>query len=125
MVDHAAYNPRRTENSSRRLSGVGGVAGGVDTVRVVLLADAGTEPAAVADCCERIRSLLAASPGAVVECDVGRLSGSAEEVLRVLTRVRLVTRSCGGRLTLHHAGPALLTVIDLFGLSDLFPTGNE
>ena len=49
----------------------------------------------------------------------------ARDVLRILTRIRLVTRTCGGRLTLHRADPALLTVIDLFGLTDLFPTGHE
>jgi hypothetical protein len=89
-----------------------------NTIRV----GAGADRIAVAACCERIRSLLAESPGAVVECDVGRLSGSAVQILDALTRIRLVTRTCGGRLVLRRADPALLTVIELFGLTDLFPT---
>lgn len=78
-------------------------------------------------CCERIRSLLSRSPGAVVECDVSLLSGSATQVVGALARIRLVTLDCGGELALRRADPSLLALLDLFGLADLIhgSTGGE
>lgn len=90
------------------------------TVRIVLL-PTDADLAAVAACCERIRSLLNESPGAVVECDVSRLSGSAAQVIGALARIRLVTLDCGSELTLCRADPALRTALDLFGLADVLP----
>ena len=88
-------------------------------IRIVLLPDTGTA------CCERIRSLLRHAPGAVVECDVARLSGPAAEVIGILARLRLAALSCGGRLTLRHADPALLTLLDVLGFADLLPAADH
>jgi hypothetical protein len=88
-------------------------------IRIVVLPDTATA------CCERIRSLLGHAPDAVVECDVARLSGPAAEVIGVLARLRLAALRCGGRLTLRHADPALLTLLDVLGFADLLPAAEH
>jgi hypothetical protein len=87
-------------------------------IRIVVLPDTGPE------CCERIRALLRHAPGAVVECDVARLSGAATEVIGTLARLRLATLRSGGRLTLRHADPALLALLDVLGFADLLPPAD-
>ena len=83
----------------------------------MLCADA--DHAATAEWCERVRSLLLESPGAVVRCDVGGLSGPAAAVLDALARLRLTASGCGGRMVLRGADPALLALLELVGLADL------
>lgn len=69
--------------------------------------------------CDSLRTLLADRPGTVVLCDVSQLSGQAAEVLDVLCRLRRTAADCGSRLVLRHADPALLTLLELFGLTEL------
>jgi ABC-type transporter Mla MlaB component len=69
--------------------------------------------------CDRLRTLLADRPGAVVLCDVEQLSGRAAEVLDVLCRLRRTAADCGSRLLLRGADPALLALLELFGLAEL------
>jgi hypothetical protein len=94
------------------------------TTRVVLVLGAPTGRATVPAWCDRVRSLLRHAPGAVVECDVEGLSGSATDVVDALSRLRLVALRCGGELRLLRADPALLAVLDLFGFTDLLPASD-
>ncbi|MEJ3749025.1 STAS domain-containing protein [Actinomycetes bacterium KLBMP 9797] len=90
-------------------------------IHVVVVLAARADRAAAATWCDRVRTLLRESPGAVVDCDVERLSGSAAEVIDALARLRLVARRAGGQLRLQRADPALRTLLDLLGFADLLP----
>jgi hypothetical protein len=78
--------------------------------------------AATAAWCERVRALIA--EGRTVSCDVQQLTGSAAEVINALARLQLTALGCGGRIRLRHADPALLALLDLAGLANLFDVGE-
>jgi hypothetical protein len=88
---------------------------------IVVVLGVRADQAATTVWCDRVRALLLAEPGAVVICDVRRLSGSAADVIEALARLRLVALRCGGQIRLRQADPALLTLLDLLGFADLFP----
>jgi hypothetical protein len=128
LVDHASYHRRPGENSSRRDFRIAAVSLDMDArssgrVGIVLGADA--DPAAVPAWCEQVRSLLRQAPGAVVECDAERLSGTATDVVEALARLRLVALRCGGDLRLRRASPDLLAVLELLGFTDLLPAADN
>jgi hypothetical protein len=88
---------------------------------VVVVLGAPADEATTMVWCDRVRTLLRAAPGAVVSCDIGRLSGSAAEVVEALARLRLVALAGGGQIRLRRADPALLALLDLLGFADLLP----
>jgi hypothetical protein len=88
---------------------------------VVVLAAVPADRAATVAWCERVRSMLLATPGAVVICDVRQVSGSAADVVEALARLRLVVHGCGGQIRLRQADPALLALLALLGFADLLP----
>jgi hypothetical protein len=89
--------------------------------RVLIVLAARADRAAVAGWCDHIRALLHQTPGAIVECDVGQLSGSAAAVVDTLARLRLVACGSGGRFEVLRADPALLDLLYLLGFADLLP----
>lgn len=94
------------------------------TRRVVVVLTAHADRPATAAWCKHIRTLLRQAPGAIVECDIERLSGSAADIVETLARLRLVALGCGGEFQLLRADPALLAVLDLLGFADLLPVAD-
>jgi hypothetical protein len=92
--------------------------------RVVVVLGPHVDGAAVAACCERIRSALRRTPGVVVDCDVERLSGPAVAVIEALARLRLAALGCGGELRLVRADPHLLDLLELLGFADVLPASE-
>jgi hypothetical protein len=89
---------------------------------VVIVLGARADRSAVTAWCEHLRSLLCHAPGAVVDCDVAQLTGSAVDVLDALARLRLIAMRGGGRLRLRGADPALVATLELLGFANLLPT---
>jgi hypothetical protein len=132
VVDHAAYNCGRRENSSRRVSSRLLVSHRVDTagparhppdreVDEVVVLDALACDAATTAWCVRVRSLLLDGHSVVVTCDVGLFSGRASDVVDTLARLQLTALRCGGRIRLCRAGPSLLALLELVGLAEVLP----
>ncbi|WP_234386505.1 STAS domain-containing protein [Streptomyces sp. ERV7] len=66
--------------------------------------------------CERLRALYAAGAREVV-CDVGALVRADLAAVEAVARLCLTARRAGGRLTIRNAGPGLVALLELTGLT--------
>jgi ABC-type transporter Mla MlaB component len=69
--------------------------------------------------CARLADLLRGQSGDLVECDVGGLSEPDVAAVEAVARLRLTARRHGRRLLVTGAGPDLLLLFGLLGLTDL------
>jgi ABC-type transporter Mla MlaB component len=68
---------------------------------------------------ERVCALFAANPGARVDCDVSGVTADAVTV-DALARLQAVAHRNGCVVVLRNASEALLGLVELMGLSDVF-----
>ncbi|MEU4156917.1 STAS domain-containing protein [Actinoplanes sp. NPDC026670] len=69
--------------------------------------------------CARLADLLRGHAGDVVECDVTGLASPDVVAVEAVARLRLTARRHGRRLIVVGAGPELLLLFGLLGLTDL------
>jgi ABC-type transporter Mla MlaB component len=90
---------------------------GVSAVRFVVRAT--ITRADIPALCARLADLLRGRPADVVECDVGGIDRPDVVTVEAVARLRLTARRHGGRLIVTGAGPDLLLLFGLLGLSEL------
>ena len=69
--------------------------------------------------CGRLADRVRGQPGDLVLCDVGGLTEPDVAAVEALARLRSTARLHGRRLVVTGAGPRLLALIGLLGLSDV------
>jgi hypothetical protein len=70
--------------------------------------------------CAGLAELLPGPAGGVVVCDVAAAGRADVVTVEALARLRLVARRHGWRLEVSGAGPELVELVRLLGLSDAF-----
>jgi ABC-type transporter Mla MlaB component len=75
--------------------------------------------------CERARVLVKCSGAELVVCDVSALLDPDATVVEALARLQLTARRLGHQIQLLHACDALLELLTLTGLRDVFPLCAE
>ena len=69
--------------------------------------------------CTRLADLLRGRPGDVVMCDVTGVDRPDVVTVEAVARLRMTARRHGSRLMVTGAGPDLLLLFELLGLTDL------
>ncbi|GAA4937709.1 STAS domain-containing protein [Actinoplanes utahensis] len=71
--------------------------------------------------CAHLADLVRGRPGHLVLCDVAGLADPDVAAVEALARLRLTARRHGRRLVVTGAGPRLLLLIGLLGLTEVLP----
>ncbi|WP_433790152.1 STAS domain-containing protein [Actinoplanes sp. CA-252034] len=69
--------------------------------------------------CARLADLLRGKGGGLVDCDVGAIREPDVAVVEAVARLRLTARRHGRHLVVTGAGPDLVLLFSLLGLTDL------
>jgi ABC-type transporter Mla MlaB component len=75
--------------------------------------------------CADLAELLRGSGPGVVLCDVAGVARPDVVTVEALARLRMTARRHGWRLLVDGAGPALLELVGLLGLTDLLPQAGR
>ncbi|AQU66861.1 STAS domain-containing protein [Streptomyces niveus] len=93
----------------------------VEATRTILLAVRGPITAAdVPQLCDQLAARLRESDATDAVCDVGALGRPTAVTVNALARLQLVARRRGCRIRLSGAGPELLLLLELVGLTEVF-----
>ncbi|MFC8075349.1 STAS domain-containing protein [Streptomyces sp. NPDC057307] len=92
----------------------------MEATKTILLALRGPITAAdVPQLCDQLAARLRDSDATDAVCDVGALGRPTVATVNALARLQLVARRRGCRIRLRGAGPELLLLLDLVGLTDI------
>ncbi|MFD6987415.1 STAS domain-containing protein [Streptomyces sp. NPDC059943] len=94
----------------------------MEATKTILLALRGPITAAdVPQLCDQLAARLRDGDATDAVCDVGALGGPTAVTVNALARLQLVARGRGCRIRLSGAGPELLLLLELVGLTDVLP----
>ncbi|WP_189111869.1 STAS domain-containing protein [Streptomyces camponoticapitis] len=92
----------------------------MEATKTILLALRGPITAAdVPQLCDQLAARLRDSGATDAVCDVGELGRPTVATVNALARLQLVARGHGCRIRLRDAGPELLLLLELVGLTDV------
>jgi len=75
--------------------------------------------------CAELAGMLRGAPGGVVTCDVAAVARPDVATVEALARLRLTAGRHGRRLVVRGAGPVLLDLVRLVGLTDLLEVSGQ